>query len=73
MEVEHDDDALTRCEVFETWQVFGVDDQRPLNVGDAPVPGDLPGVRTHETDRSQFDAHVEVSFVDAPLQTAIHP
>ena len=63
VKVEDHDDALSRFDIFEPFQVFFVDDQLPLHVGDAPMTGDLFGIRVHEADRFQFDAHTETPFI----------
>ena len=63
MKVEDNDDVLARCDAFEPFQVLLLDGQRPLHIGDSPVPGDLFGVRAHEADRLQFDANTEVPLI----------
>jgi hypothetical protein len=72
MKVEDHDDALARFDVFEPFHIFVVDDQCSLHIGDAPMPGDRLGVRAHETNRPQFNAHVKNSFTNAAMRTALY-
>jgi hypothetical protein len=51
--------ALTSSDVSKAFRVFLVDNERSLDVGNAPVPGELCGVRTDEADGPQLDVHTE--------------
>ena len=59
MEVEEHDYALARFDVSKSFGILLIDVQRSLHVGNAPVPGELFGVRTDEADDPQLDAHAE--------------
>ena len=51
MEDEDHEYALASSDISRFLRVFLVDDQRSLHVGNAPVSGELFGVRTDEADR----------------------
>ena len=63
MEGEDHYNVLARSDVSKPFRIFLIDDQRPLHVGNAPVPGELCGARTDEADGPQLDAHTEPPYV----------
>ncbi len=58
MEVEDHHYSLPRFDVPETFQIPFLDNERPLNFGNAPVPRNGLRFRPHEANRFQHDAHV---------------